>query len=86
MLHYLYITRATALDAGLTHEGTLFGVPAWFDGDDDERISMATPKIPVLHLWCMLCDSLYEMASRFFSEDFVLVSPITVTRRIPLST
>lgn len=84
MINYIYITQAAALDAGLTHEGTLFGVPAWFDGDDD-HIAMATPKIPLLHLWCMLCDGLYEMASTFLGTDEVLRSPITVTRRIPLS-
>lgn len=82
MLNYIYITAAAALDAGLTHEGKLFGVPAWFDGDDDGQIAMATPKVPILHVWCMLADSLYEMASRFMPADAVLVSPIKVTGAI----
>ena len=83
MLNYLYITRAAALDAGLTHEGTLFGVPAWFDGDGD-YVSMATPKLPILHAWCWLADKCFDLATYFMSADAVLESPISVKRRIPL--
>lgn len=82
MPDWLYITKARALESGLTHEGRLFGVPAWFDGDDDGEVSMATPKIPALHLWCMLVDGLMEAASYLIPADAVLVSPITITGRI----
>ena len=78
MLHWIYITKACALEVGMTHEGTLFGVPAWFQGDDDE-CSMATPKIPALHAWCMFADFCYATAAFFMPSDGVLVSPITVT-------
>lgn len=81
MPDWLYITRARALDSNLTHEGRLFGVPAWFEGNDDE-IACATPKFPVLHAWCMLVDSLMELASYVLPADVVLVSPITITGRI----
>jgi hypothetical protein len=73
----LYITKRQALDAGLTHEGKLFGVPAWF-GEDDGHICMATPKIPLLHVWCMFCDALYELASYFLHGHQVLTSPIHI--------
>lgn len=82
MPDWLYITKARAIESGLTHEGTLFGVPAWFDGDDDGQVAMATPKMPVLHLWCMLVDSLMELASYVTPADVMLVSPITVKNRI----
>lgn len=76
----IYVTKARAIESGLTHEGTLFGVPAWFDGDGDT--GEATPKIPALHLWCIFADWCYEVASWFIPEDGVLYSPITVTGRI----
>jgi hypothetical protein len=76
----IYLTKARALESGLTHEGTMFGVPAWFDGDGDS--GMATPKLPVLHLWCIFADFFYEMASYFIPSDGVLVSPIYITGRI----
>ena len=81
MPDWLYITQARALEIGLTHEGSLFGVPAWFAGDDDE-IAHATPKLPVLHLWCMFADFCFEMASHLTPADRELVSPITVRARI----
>lgn len=81
-MHWLYISKALALAAGLTHEGTLYGVPAWFGEDDDDGNAMCTPKVPILHLWCMFADKLYDVASFFMPADAVLVSPIRVTGRI----
>lgn len=82
ILDYLYITKKRALAVGLTHEGTLFGVPAWFAGDDQGDIAMATPKAPVLHAWCKLADLFMEGLSYFTPADHVLVSPIHVKGRI----
>jgi hypothetical protein len=81
LLNLIYITKAAAIAGGLTHEGTLFGVPAWFAGEGDE-IAMATPKAPILHLWCRFADFAFEIASHFTPADRVLVSPIHVTHRI----
>lgn len=78
-----YITKRQALAAGLTHEGTLFGVPAYFESSDGD-IVMGTPKVPILHLWCALCDSLYELASYFLHGHHVLISPIYIKRPIQL--
>lgn len=82
MMNLIYITAASAKESGLTHEGTLFGVPAWFDGDDDGEIAMATPKIPVLHAWCMLADFAYGVAAYFMPSHAILKSPISITRMI----
>jgi hypothetical protein len=78
----IYISKKAALAGGLTHEGTLFGVPAWFAGDDDGEICMATPKFVPFHAWCWLADKAYGIASYFMSSDSVLVSPIDVIRKI----
>lgn len=78
----IYITKAGALAAGLTHEGTLFGVPAWFADDGSGDISMATPKFVPLRAWCWLADQACELATYFMRADQVLASPITVTGRI----
>lgn len=77
----LYITRQEALNAGLTHEGTLFGVPAYLAITSDYVVS-GTPKVPVLVLWCMFADALYELASYFLRGHQVLQSPIRIERRI----
>ena len=85
MVELIYITRATAKAAGLTHEGTLFGVPAWFDGDDsdsDSEVSMATPKVPLLHAWCWLADKFYAFGAMLIPADAVLRSPIHIKNRI----
>jgi hypothetical protein len=77
----LYITKQEAIASGLTHEGTLYGVPAWF-GEDDGHICMATPKIPALTLWCLFADACYELASYFLKGHQVLHSPIHIQRAI----
>jgi hypothetical protein len=81
MLHLIYITRETAKAAGLTHEGTLFGAPAWF-GEHDGELAMATPKIPALHAWCWLADKFYEFGAMLIPADAVLRSPIHIKNRI----
>ena len=82
MIDYIYITETRARESGLTHKGTLFGVPAWFAGDADGAICIATPKVPLLHVWCWLCDKCFDLAAFFTPDDQVLVSPITVHGRI----
>jgi hypothetical protein len=82
MFDYIYITEARARESGLTHKGTLYGVPAWFAGDEDGDVCMATPKVPLLHLWCWFCDKCFDIAAGFVTEDKVLVSPISITGRI----
>lgn len=80
MVELIYITRATAKAVGLTHEGTLYGVPAWFEGDDaDSEVTMATPKVPLLHAWCWLADLFYEFGSMLIPADAVLRAPIRIT-------
>jgi hypothetical protein len=79
-----YITREDALAAGLTHEGTLFGVPAWFAGagENDEGNFMATPKFKPLGIWTLFADSLYDIAECFLPAGRVLESPIRITGEI----
>lgn len=77
----LYITKKEAIKAGLTHEGTLYGVPAWF-GEDDGVMVMATPKIPLLTLWTLFADAMYELASFFLRGHQVLRSPIHIEKAI----
>jgi hypothetical protein len=79
-----YISKADALDAGLTHEGTLFGVPAWFASAEEnaEGNFMATPKFKPLVIWTLFADSLYDIAELFLPAGQVLESPIRVTGRV----
>jgi hypothetical protein len=76
-----YITKKQALKAGLTHEGKLFGVPAYFGTDYGHAVT-ATPKVPVLNLYCLLADALYEFASYFLHGHHVLHTPIKIERPI----
>ena len=83
MVELIYITRDHAKAAGLTHEGTLFGVPAWFEGnDEDSDVTMATPNVPLLHAWCWLADKFYAFGAMLIPADAVLRSPITIKNRI----
>lgn len=81
MVYLIYITRSMAKDAGLTHEGTLFGVPAWF-GEEDGDIVMATPKVPLLHAWCWLADKFYDLLTYFTPVDQEVRSPTHINNPI----
>lgn len=82
-LDLLYIDRRRALDLGFTHEGTLFGVPAWMMDVSTEQV-VACPKVPALQVWTLLVDGLLELAAHFMSADQTIKSPIAVKQRIPL--
>ncbi len=73
----IYINRIDALMMGCTHEGTLFGVPAWFDSADPESESI--PKFTPFYYWCNFADWCYDMAALFLSDHQTLSSPIYVT-------
>jgi hypothetical protein len=73
----LYINRIEALKMGCTHEGTLFGVPAWFDSADPE--SESVPKFLPFYYWVQFADWCYETAVIFMRADQTLVSPVYVT-------
>lgn len=79
--YYIYVTRADAIEAGMTYEGKMFGCPAWLRVDSDMQVT-GTPKIPILHLWCLAIDWLLEIGSHLVPEDKVLVSPITIEKPI----
>ncbi|MFT4410199.1 hypothetical protein ACLMOV_11270 [Stenotrophomonas muris] len=81
MRELIYVTKGDALANGMTHEGTLFGVPAWLRVDSEEQVT-GTPKIPALHLWCWVIDQLLELTCCLLPRDCALVSPITVGREI----
>ena len=78
---WLYITEADAIEAGMTHEGRMFGVPSWLRIDSEEQVT-GSPKVPLLHVWCMFVDAVLEIGSWFVSSDNTVESPITVGRRI----
>lgn len=81
MRQLIYITEQQALEAGMTNEGRLFGVPAWLRVDSDEQVT-GTPKVPVLHLWCWVADLAMELKACLFYVDEVVESPISIGRRI----
>lgn len=76
-MYPFYISKAVALQMGLTHEGSLYGIPAWFDGDDAMTVG-AIPKCPALVIWCKLADLAYELVTYFMSSDSYIVAPIHV--------
>ncbi|MEB1026004.1 hypothetical protein VDP41_06125 [Xanthomonas campestris pv. campestris] len=81
LLPFLYVAEAVAVQSGMTHEGKLFGAPAWLRVDSDEQVT-GTPKVPALHLWCLLVDLSLELASYFIRDDQMLVSPIKIGRSL----
>lgn len=79
MRQFLYVTEADAIAAGMTHEGRMFGVPAWLAVTDENEVT-GTPKVPVLNLWCLLIDALMEAATYFLDSETCVETPIYLGR------
>jgi hypothetical protein len=69
-----YVTIQDAKAAGLTHEGKLFGVPAWMRCDGDNMA--AVPKFQPFTAWTWLADKAFDIASYFIPAGASLPSPI----------
>jgi hypothetical protein len=76
----LFVTRADALASGLTHEGSIYGVPSWMRVDGDDY--MAAAKFAPLAIWCVLCDKVFDIWAAFMSDEYILVSPMKLGKRI----
>lgn len=76
----IYVDKATALEIGMTHEGTLYGMPAWLAKSGDNF--NATPKFPITIAWIWPVDRLYDLVSYFMREDQWMETPIRMTRAI----
>lgn len=81
--HWIYVPESLALQIGMTHEGRMFGVPAWLADDPNDRdIFWGAPKVPLLTLWCIFADKCYELFSYTMPSDKYLKTPIYPTRKI----
>lgn len=78
---HLYLTEKRAIEIGFTHEGTLFGVPAWLMNPTTDDL-LGCPKVPALQLWAMIADWFFEFASNFIYEDESFELPIRVLREL----
>lgn len=71
----LYLTKARAKEYGFTHEGSIYGVPAYLVSLDAERVG-ACPKIVVLQLYSLFMDYMFGFMAYFCSEDTEITTPI----------
>lgn len=76
----VYVTKARAIEAGLTHEGCLYGVPAWLRPDGEDVI--ACPKLPILHLWVALASASFDLLMWLVPAGQSVEMPIRLGNRI----
>ena len=71
----LHISQEEALELGMTHEGTLYGVQVWYSGDPEDLDSMSIlPKfIPAL-AWLFLADAATDLFC-FLANRNICVEP-----------
>ena len=81
-LKYLYVTEAQALSYGLTHEGTLYGIPVWIGDVDNPESFLAIPKIPALVVWTAFASGAMQFLVEHFRNDESIETPLTVGRDI----
>lgn len=78
----IYFSIEDAKACGLTHEGRLFGVPAWMRCSNDEF--MAVPKFVPFNAWTLFCDWAFDVAADLLCNRSTgpMVAPIHVGRSI----
>jgi len=76
----VFITKKQALAAGMTHHGSIYGVPAWVRETDDGVDG--APKFAPAVVWCWLCDKVYDLATYFMPADAFIEAPLRVGRPI----
>lgn len=79
-LERLIINEDEARAAGLTHEGTLFGVPAWVAIDGEMVIGC--PKFSPLRHYCDFGNWLLDVAASMAGDDVQFVTPHTLGRAL----
>jgi hypothetical protein len=73
----LWLTKDEAKEAGMTHEGTLYGIPVYLGDTDNPEAFLAVPKIPLLVLWTLFCNSAFEFFAMFCPDSVEIRVPVT---------
>lgn len=77
----MWVSKAAAKKAGMTHEGTLYGVAVYLrllNKNDFDAVPKLWPSIA----WLILCDLAYDFAAWFVPLDAELVTPMTVGKEL----
>ncbi len=76
----MFITKQQALAAGMTHHGSIYGVPAWVR--ETEYGLDGAPKFAPAAAWCWLCDKAYDLATYLIPTGSFLEAPLRIGRPI----
>lgn len=76
----LFISKQDALAAGMTHHGSIYGLPAWVR--ETEYGVDGAPKFIPAAAWCWAVDWLYDTATWFMPADRYIEAPLRVGRPI----
>lgn len=76
----MFIDKEEAKEMGMTHEGTLFGVPAWFgSGDIDANPNRIVPKFIPFVYYTRFADASFDFVQRYFiTGGGYLVTPMSI--------
>lgn len=83
ILAAIYLTKAQALALGLTHHGSIFGIPAWVTDAGEDVIGV--PKVPLLAAFTLTMDWLMYAALHFLPDDVALETPLKIGHPIEVS-
>lgn len=77
----LFISKDEALGVGMTHEGTIFGVPVWMANEGTEVVAACAKFVP-FELWLGFCSWLFDALLVFVPSNQELETPIKTKGRI----
>lgn len=80
MVEFIYCSEAVARGLGLTHEGTIFGIPAWIGDVDNGDSVTCVAKVPAMILAIRAMDLAFDFFSWLTGQ--VVEIPLTIGRSI----
>lgn len=73
---WIYVSALRAKEFGLTHHGSIYGVPAYLRIDEEEVVT-ACPKITVLKYYIRFIDETVDFIMGFMPASLEFVLPVT---------
>jgi hypothetical protein len=73
----MWVSKEEAKEAGMTHEGVLYGVKVYMRLGTEAEIVAIAEFLPCT-LWLMLCDTIYDTVAMLMPEYHELDTPMTI--------
>lgn len=74
----MFINKQMAREGGMTHEGTVYGMPCWLADIEDPEMITAVTKFYPLNFYLAFMDKVFETVAYMIPSANGIATPLTV--------